>query len=181
MMVAQALIACTPAKAGNDAAGPLPTEVEGGPSSSIADAGAMKVCTHDTKDLTPCSDDCDRGISSACVVLAAKVERGDGAPRDLTRVVRLHERACELRDVASCVGAARMWGSGAGVPPSRVRQLELLDKACSLGDGAACVTAAKAYANGTGVPPDERRAHDLWQRACANGVSTGCEEIEAAP
>lgn len=181
MLMVQAFLACTPAKTGHHAAGPLPTEAEGGPSASIADAGAMKVCTHDTKDLTPCSDDCDRGLSFACVVLASRVERGDGVPRDLTRVVRLHERACELRDVASCVSAARMHASGAGVPPSRIRQLELLDKACTLGDGTACVIAAKAYTNGTGVPVDERRAHDLWQRACANGVATGCEAIETTP
>lgn len=182
MLVVLALVACTPAKTGGHAAGPLPTEVEGGPSSSMADAGAMKVCTHDTQELAPCAEDCDRGISSACTLAASRVERGgEGIPKDLTRAVRLHERACELRDIGSCVTAARMHASGAGVPPNRARQLDLLDKACQLGDGSSCSAAAKAFENGAGVPRDERRAHELWQRACASGVQTACEALESPP
>jgi uncharacterized protein len=174
-------LACTPPTPGAHTVGPLPGEPEGGPSSSIADAGAMKVCTHDAKDLAPCTEDCDRGLASACSVAALRVEHGDGVPKDLTRAVRLHERACELRDAAACVSAARMHAAGAGVPPSRARQIELLDQACALGDGAACSVAAKAFANGTGVARDERRARELRERACASGVETACEEIESPP
>lgn len=177
----RASFGCAPASSAAHLAGPLPEEREGGGSPSIVDAGAMKVCTHDTKDLAPCEGDCDRGISFACAVVALRVERGEGVPRDLTRAVRLHERACELRDVPSCVTAARMHASGAGVPPSRARQLELLDAACTLGDGTACAVAAKAHANGTGVARDERRAHELWQRACAGGVEAACEQLESTP
>jgi hypothetical protein len=172
---------CAPGRAGATADGVAAPRAEGEASSPVVDAGAMKVCTHDAKDLSPCSDDCDRGISFACTVVALRFERGDGVAKDLTRAVRLHERACELRDVASCSTAARMHASGAGVPPSRVRQLDLLDKACALGDGAACAVGARAYENGTGVPRDEHRARELRQRACASGVETACAEIESGP
>jgi len=142
-------------------------------------SAAPRICMHDAKDLAPCTEECDRGIAVACTVLALRVERGDGSPRDITRAVRLHERACELRDAGSCVSAARMHASGAGVPPSRARQVELLAVACKLGDALACSLPAKAFANGTGVPHDERRATELWERACAGGVPSACEAIDA--
>lgn len=173
--------ACATAPSGSHAASRLPRNEEGGLPPATLDAGAMNVCTHDAKDLAPCADDCDRGLAFGCTVVAQRVERGDGVPRDLTRVVRLHERACELRDIASCVSAARMHASGAGVPPSRGKQLELLGSACALGDGAACATAARAFADGAGARRDEARARDLWERACAGGVASACEEIEQAP
>ena len=174
---------CASAPAARTPEGPHTEEPVSGPSPSIADAGAPRICVHDAKDLAPCSEDCDRGIAFACGVVATRIERGDGVPRDLTRAVRLHERACELRDAASCVAAARMHASGAGVPPSRAKQVELLGAACTLGDVLACAVPAKAFANGTGVARDERRAAELWQRACAGGVAAACEALEggAAP
>ncbi len=168
------------AKSTQGAESPHAEETAGGPSSSMNDveAGAPRICVVDAKDLAPCSEDCDRGIAFACGVVATRIEHGDGAPKDLTRALRLHERACELREPASCVAAARMYERGAGVPPSRAKQIELLGTACALGDALACAVAAKAFANGTGVTRDERRAADLLQRACAGGMATACEELE---
>ena len=159
--------------------GPHADATASGPSSSISDAGGPRICVHDAKYLAPCAEDCDRGIAFACGVVATRVERGEGVPKDLTRAVRLHERACELRDAASCVSAARMHASGTGVPPSRGKQVELLTAACTLGDALACSVPARAFANGTGVTKDERRAADLLQRACAGGVATACDELES--
>ncbi len=169
---------CTPARSGTNVEGPHADTTAGGPSPSIADAGAPRACMHDAKDFTPCSEDCDRGIAFACTIVAMRIERGDGAPKDLTRAVRLHDRACELRDAPSCVSAARMHAIGSGVPPSRAKQVELLGNACTLGDAHACAVPAKAFANGTGVTRDERRAADLWQRACAGGIESACAHIE---
>ena len=168
------------AKSTHDTESPHADPTADGLSSSMSnvEAGAPRICVHDSKDLAPCSEDCDRGIAFACGVVATRIEHGDGAPKDLTRALRLHERACELRDAASCVAAARMYERGAGVPPSRAKQVELLGTACTLGDALACSVAAKAFANGTGVVRDERRAADLLQRACAGGVATACEELE---
>ena len=149
---------------------------DGGDPDAVA---APRICMHDAKDLAPCTEECDRGIALACTALALRVERGDGTPRDLTRAVHLHERACELRDAGSCVSAARMHASGAGVPPSRTRQVELLGVACKLGDALACSIPAKAYADGAGVAHDEHRATELWERACAGGVASACEAIDA--
>jgi hypothetical protein len=174
-------LSCAGAPATKTPEGPRTEEPVSGPPPSIADAGGPRICVHDAKDLAPCSEDCDRGIAFACGVVATRVEKGDGVPKDPTRAVRLHERACELRDAASCVAAARMHASGAGVPPSRARQVELLATACLLGDALACAVPAKALANGTGVARDEHRAADLWQRACAGGVATACEELEPPP
>ena len=171
---------CTPAKPGTNAEGPNATTMAGGPSSSIAEAGAPRVCLHDAKDLAPCGEDCDRGIAFACTVVAMRIERGDGVPKDLTRAVHLHERACELRDAPSCVSAAHMHAIGNGVPPSRAKQVELLGTACTLGDAHACTVPAKAFAHGSGVTRDERRAAELWQRACAGGVESACEQVESA-
>lgn len=177
-----ALLACTPARTGSETPGPLPATAEGGPSSSSAvDSGAIKLCVHGAKDVAPCLEDCDHGIATACALVAARMERGDGVPRDLTRAVRLHERACELRDVASCVSAARMHSSGSGVPPSRAKQIELLEKACMLGDGVACGIAARAFDKGTGVVRDEARATELWRRACIAGAVGACEDPDGPP
>jgi len=143
--------------------------------STPGDAGALTVraCIHGAKDLTPCGEDCDRGIASGCAILAEDAERA----KSPTRAVVLHERACELKEASACVSAARMHAAGSGVPPSRKKQIDLLETACRLGDGFACSVPAKAYATGNGVARDEQRAHDLWQRACAAGVEQGCEEI----
>ncbi len=142
---------------------------------STVDAGALRACVHDAKDLSPCHEDCDRGIASACALIAER------APNP-TAGVLAHERACELQVAQSCVSAARMHASGTGVPPNRVKQITLLDKACRFGDAFACSVPAKAYATGNGVPQDERRAHELWQKACAGGVEQACEAIgETSP
>ena len=175
------LLACASACAhAKREGGPLATTMAGGPSSSMGEveAGAPRLCSRETKDPLPCSEECDRGIAFACALIATRLERGDGVPRDLTRAVVMHERACELRDAASCVSAARMHASGSGVPPSRAKQVELLARACTLDDPLACGVPAKAFANGTGVPRDERRAAELRQRACAAGVASACEELE---
>lgn len=148
---------------------PAPTE--------SADAGALRVCTREAKDPLPCAEDCDRGIASSCAVLATRTEHGEGVPRDLTRAVTLHERACELKDSASCMVAARMHASGAGVPPSRAKQLDLLAHACLLGDPLACALPARAFASGAGVLRDEQRARELWQRACGGGVESACTAL----
>jgi TPR repeat protein len=172
---------CAGDPATKPAEGPRTEQAVSGPAPSIVEAGGPRICVHDAKDLAPCSEDCDRGIAFACGVVAVRIEKGDGVPKDPTRAVRLHERACELRDAASCVAAARMHASGAGVPPSRARQVELLGTACLLGDVLACAVPAKAFANGAGVARDEPRAAELWQRACAGGVATACEALERAP
>ena len=174
-----AMASCATTPAALTPEGPHADTLASGPSSSMPDPGAPRICVHDAKDLAPCAEDCDRGIAFACGVVAARVERGEGIPRDLTRAVHLHERACELRDAASCVSAARMHASGTGVPPGRGKQVELLAAACTLGDALACAVPAKAFANGTGVTRDERRAADLLQRACAGGIATACEELES--
>lgn len=172
---------CAAARSSTRSTGPLADTSAGGPSSSIADAGAMRACMHDAKDLAPCTEDCDRGIAFACTLIAGRAERGDGVPKDLTRVAHLYERACELRDVASCITAARMHASGSGVPPSRARQVDWLERACALGDGTACVIAAKAFDGGAGVPHDERRADELWRKACVAGVTSACEAADGEP
>lgn len=144
------------------------------------DAGSLRACAHDAKDVTPCMEDCDRGLASGCATLATRVEQGNGIARDLTRAVTLHERACELRDPSSCVVAARMHASGRGVVPNRARQMELLGLACTLGDPAACSIPARAFEGGVGVTRDPRRAHDLWERACTGGIETACDALSDA-
>lgn len=168
---------CAGRSAAGRADGPPAVEARE-PDGAPPDAGALRACAHEAEDVAPCAEDCDRGIAFACAVLAARLERGDRTPRDLPRAVRLHERACELRDAPSCTSAARMHASGAGVPPSRARQLELLAAACQLGDALACGLPARAYAEGRGVPRDERRAADLYERACAGGVEAACPEVD---
>lgn len=172
------LAGCTPAEPKSVTPGPLADPSAGGPSASIAEGGAPRACVHDAKDVTPCNEDCDRGIAFACTVVAGRAERGDGVPKNATRAVVLHERACELRDASSCVTAARMHASGSGVPPNRGKQVELLAAACKLGDGAACAVSAKALANGAGVPRDDRRAVELWLLGCAVGNAAACEVVE---
>jgi TPR repeat protein len=145
--------------------------------SSSVDAGAPRTCLHDAKDLFPCLEECDRGIASACNLIATRFEHGGTIPRDSSRAVFFHERACDLKDAASCVSAARMHAAGSGVPPSRTRQVELLRAACLLGEPLACSVPAKAYASGNGVGRDERRARDLFERACAGGIEAACDAL----
>ena len=172
---------CAPAMTSTTPGAPDPPHATDGASAPLVDSGAVRVCMHDTKDVAPCVEDCDRGIAFACTVVAQRLERGEGVAQDLTRAVRLQERACELRDATACVNAARMHVSGRGVPPSRQQQVELLGEACKLGDAAACATAARAFAMGSGVPRDDVRASDLLRRACVNGLPSACEETEREP
>lgn len=161
-----------PARTGGPAAGGTETPAPSSPATE-----SVRACTHDAKDLAPCVEDCDRGIVFACTVVAGRVERGDRAPLDPTRALRLHERSCELGDASSCVSAARMHAVGSGAPPSRARQIELLGRACMQGDVLACAVPAKAFDAGSGVPRDARRATELWQRACAGGVASACAAL----
>ena len=169
------LLACAPATPEARSLG-APESLTDGGKSAPGDAGSgPRICVHDAEDIVPCSEDCDRGISSGCSIVAARNEKLHHFPV----AVRSYERACELHDPAACVSAARMVGSGAGVPPNRARQLELLATACLLGDALACNVPAKAYASGNGVPQDERRATELWGRACTSGVPAACDAIDA--
>jgi hypothetical protein len=170
------LAACASRPRSTTADGPGGTSVSG-EAMTTPDAGGVRACIHDAKDIAPCTEDCDRGIASACATLAARMERGTGIPRDLTRAATLHERACELRDPGSCVLAARMHASGTGVTPNRTKQMELLVAACTLGDASACSVAAKAFAAGAGVNRDQTRAHELWERACTGGIETACDAL----
>ncbi|MDB4944888.1 MAG: hypothetical protein JWP97_4422 [Labilithrix sp.] len=159
------------------------TGAGGAPPAAPVD-GAQRACVYGASDLRPCEEDCDRRLAFSCALLAARIERGiettdGGVERDLPRALLLHERACELLDVASCSNAARMVAAGAGAPPSRRRQVELLEKACRLGDALACTVPARAYANGTGVARDPARATALWERACASGAAAACGEVDA--
>lgn len=154
---------------------PLPREAAG-----IHDDGGVRICIHDAKDFTPCIEDCDRGIASACTLVADRIERGDGVPPDPTRALGFHERACELRDPAACVIAARMFAAGRGVSPNRARQMDLLATACTLGDSAACSVPAKAFAAGAGVAPDARRAQELLEHACTGGIEAACDALTDA-
>ena len=178
-IVATALAACAARGGGAgselSSGAPLPREAVG-----IHDDGGARLCIHDAKDVTPCIEDCDRGIGSACSLVADRIERGDGVPRDPTRALGFHERACELRDPGACVLAARMFAAGRGVSPNRARQMDLLAAACALGDAAACSVPAKAFAAGAGVTRDARRAQDLWERACTGGVEAACDVLADA-
>jgi len=170
-----ALLACSPATPEARSLGSSESPLGGGVPSPAEGEHGPRICVHDAKDLTPCVEDCDRGIVSGCASSATRAEK----ERNLPSAVRLYERACELHDAASCVSAARLVGSGAGVPPSRSRQLELLASACLLGDALACNVPAKAYASGNGVTRDKRRATELWGRACTSGVGAACAAIDA--
>lgn len=181
VFVVLAALGCATARHVTGTESPLAAAEAGGASPSGDAGGALRACALDAKnakDLAPCAEDCDRGIAFACAILASRVERGEGIPRDLPRAAVLHERACELRDPASCVNAARMHAAGMGVPPNRAKQVELLGLACGLGDALACSIPAKAFASGNGVVRDERRAVELWQRACAGGVASACASLE---
>jgi TPR repeat protein len=154
-------------------------------SSAPADAFATRPtdsphCTPDVKDVTPCTEDCNRGLASACVTAALRAEHGEGMPVDLTRAAALQERACDLRDVAACLTASKMAAAGRGSPPNRKRQLEWLEKACALSDGAACSVASKAFLTGAGVPRDVTHGQELLQRACAASVESACEAVESS-
>ncbi len=168
-------LACSPATPEARSLGAPESRPDDG-RSALGDAGSgPRICVHDAEDQAPCSEDCDRGISTGCTSVAARSEK----LHDFPVAVRLYERACELHEAAACVSAARMVGSGAGVPPSRARQLDLLATACLLGDALACNVPAKAYATGSGVPQDDRRATELWGRACTSGVPAACDAIDA--
>ena len=184
--------------AGTRTATPVPARPATPTMAEAVDAGLLSPCLPEGKDAAPCVEECNRGIAASCELLADRVTTGTGVPRDPTRALSLHERACELRDPAACVTAARMQGAGRGVAPNRQRQLELQVAACNLGDTTSCATAARAYAIGTGIPgrpgihgvpggpgvpgipKDEARARALWQRACLGGDEPSCEEAEAS-
>lgn len=168
-------LACSPATPEARSLGAPESPSDGGKSAPTDAGSGPRICVHDAKDLTPCTEDCDRGIGSGCATGATRAEK----ERHYPVAVRLYERACELHDAAACVSAARMVGSGAGVPPSRAHQLELLATACLLGDALACNVPAKAYATGNGVAQDDRRATELWGRACTSGVPAACDAIDA--
>jgi TPR repeat protein len=176
LVFALAACASAPKQAGSDRRASTPTSSE----ATTEDAGDVRACAADGKEVAPCVEDCDRGIASACAIVATRAERGDGVPRDLTRAVTLHERACDLRDALSCIAAAHMHSAGIGVSPNRARQMDLLATACKLGDATACSVPAKAYASGAGVPRDAKRARELWEHACAAGLEPACEAIADA-
>ena len=165
------LVGCA-ASAKNASSSSGTTETSLGKTNETApDAGAVapRACLHDFKDPRPCSEECDHGIATSCVILAGKTHD--------TWAVSLYERACDLRDAAACTSASRFHASGKGVPPNRAKQMELLAKACVLGQAESCSTPAKAFATGNGVTRDDRRAHELWERGCGGGIEGACEAL----
>ncbi len=168
------LAACAARPASSPSSSSAGEGARGGSPASSLDAGGPAACVRDPKaDAAPCVDECDRGVAFACVELTTR----GGTP---TRILELHERACELREPSSCVAAARMYASGVGAPPSRAKQLELLAAACRLGDSFSCALPARAFASGSGVARDPRRAKELFERACVGGDEAACETLEDA-
>ncbi len=150
---------------------------------ALVDAGAIRACAFDAKDLAPCFEECDRAVALSCRIAAERLERGEGIAHDPSRALHLHERACELREASGCSSAARGYGRGIGVRADRPRQLELLARACMLGDGLSCGMPARAFARGEpayGVAADPRRATTLRERACLAGIEEACEALADA-
>jgi hypothetical protein len=133
-----------------------------------------------------CDEACEGGDAWSCTRVAARLERGDGVPRDEARAAALYEKACDAADPLACANLGRLHRLGrGGLPKDLARARLLFEKACNVdrdagaSDGArGCALLGEAYRDGAGgVSRDDRRALGLFQDACGRGDPTGCKDL----
>lgn len=127
---------------------------------------------------------CDAGTIRACLLLADRYARGDGARMDMERARALRLRACEADDADGCHAVAQMERLGLGGAIEGADAMAHLRRACELGGAGACEDLARATEFGDGVAEDKARAFDLYRRAvqlhearCADGDTQACADM----
>lgn len=88
---------------------------------------------------------CDVGAEAGCYRLALALEKGEGAPKNVSRAVQLYEQACEQEYVDACLSVATLFSAGDAVArdPARVSRyggwaVRVYDAACKAGVARDC-------------------------------------------
>ena len=126
-----------------------------------------------------CDEACDDGDAASCGLLAALVERGEGAPRDVARAAQLYQRACDGGDLPGCVGLGQVHRAGrGGLARDPARAVVLFQRACDGGLARGCAQLGEAYRDGVGgLGRDLVRAAALFQSGCDGGDPRSCRDL----
>ncbi len=119
---------------------------------------------------------CDGGVTSGCVTLGLKLEKGtDGQTQNGAKALELFRTACDANDPAGCMNLGRMYDSRHdGVSMDRGKARQYFAKACDGGNGYACTAIGIATQKGEGGPVDEKKALLLLAKGCDGGSMQGC-------
>ena len=167
-------------KLGNIEFRPTPAATPGGTpagSGSGAPAGTAAATPGTAKPAASIpAPSCDGGVSSGCVALGLKTEKGqDGVAQSNARAAELFRTACDVGDAAGCMNLGRMYDSRHdGISMDRGKARTYFTKGCDGGDGFACTAMGLAASSGDGGPVDDKKAFLLFGKGCDLGNSQGC-------
>ncbi len=129
------------------------------------------------KEIEVLRDACDRGHPGPCVLLAIKMEGGQGISKDVQAAGALYLRACEDGEGAGCYRLAHLHATGNGFPKDEPRIAALLTQSCDLGSMPSCIWLATKQRTGDGVPKDLKSSLALRRLACTHGSKEACGQL----
>jgi hypothetical protein len=121
-------------------------------------------------DLRRAADD---GDAAAMIMLAQKLEKGDGIPQDDAAAFELFHEAADGGHPYALVVAGRRLQLGEGCEKDLARAIEYFRKAADQDFPLGLHCLGECYLNGEGVPKDEARGLSLLQRG-ADMDDSGC-------
>lgn len=124
---------------------------------------------------------CDNGDYKECASLASYYylgeEQGIAIKQDLSKAVKLYNKACSGGYANACSGLASMYDAGKGVKKNKRKALKLEQKACNGGDMSACHVIGLEYTLGLLIKKDNKKAVKLFKKVCKNGYVMGCSAL----
>ena len=160
------------------------------------DAIAYHLCV--PEQLSDCEAQCDKGSMGSCAIAGRAYQIGRGVQADITRAMKLLDRACtggsmqgchrlgeiELQNGAtdkaralfekSCntgwLPACESFGQlGLSSPAAKVDVATVFKRSCAGGNFESCASLGKLYETGIGVQQNDAEAVRLYELACASG------------
>lgn len=117
--------------------------------------------------LAALDDGCRGGVAVQCRALARVYFQGlKATPRDRSRAIELHRRACDLDDAEGCATAALFADGDA--------ERAFNEKGCLLGAGYSCRQLAEALHDKS---LDPARARALYRQGCDAGDDIACSRL----
>ncbi len=75
---------------------------------------------------------CDKDNISACLLLAASYNKGEGVTQDFSKAHHIYNKACDLNDAFSCFMSGLMYRDGKGIEQDDSLAQVYFDRACDL-------------------------------------------------
>jgi serine/threonine-protein kinase len=127
-----------------------------------------------------CEAACAANRPGSCLKLAAALDQGVGAPKDVVRAATLYQTACDSGSGVACNDLGVHYASGDGVTRDALKAFGFYRRGCDHGSPTACVNLGAMEFEGNGVPKNEQLGTAFFLRGCEAGDALGCLNLSVA-